>query len=119
MAQPRWYLHFAWGRAPYALDLPEVVIGRGEGCTLQLEDPSAAEEHARIIVDEQEQVWLEPIGAARSLHNSRDLAERARLADGDVVQIGQAVLTLRQAARPAATAAPDARTVLGQDMPEE
>ncbi len=119
MAEPRWSLHFAWGRAPYALDLPEVVIGRGDRCTLQIEEPTAADEHARFVVGDDDSVWLESVHADRdTLLNGRTIVGRTQLHDGDFVQIGHAVLTLRATVRRAVRSAPEARTIAGE-MPEE
>jgi hypothetical protein len=96
MSEARWAIHFAWGRPPYALDLPEVVVGRADSCTLQIQDDHAADEHARFVVDDDEQVWLEDLGSAGgTLINGRAIGGRTALADGDFVQIGNAVLTLR------------------------
>ena len=96
MAAARWSLHFAWGRAPYALDLPEVIIGRGDACSLQIEEPAAGEEHARFTVDEQDRIWLEDLGSGQpTLVNGRAIAGRTRLAENDFVQIGHSVLSLR------------------------
>ena len=123
MPEPRWYLHFAWGRAPYVLDLPEVVIGRGEACPLQIDEPAAGEEHARIILDEGELVWLEDLGSGSpTLQNGRPVRGKVQLQEGDFVQIGHSVLTLRgaDASRRAPTsAAPDARTMTARDLPPE
>jgi hypothetical protein len=110
MTDARWSLHFAWGRAPYALDLPEVVIGRGDACTLQIQDDEAADEHARFIVDDDERVWIEDLGHP-TLINGKRIGARTPVEDGDFVQIGNAVLTLR-VARPR-TETPPAGHVVG------
>ena len=120
MQEARWSLHFAWGRAPYTLDLPEVVIGRGEGCSLQIEEPAAADEHARFFVDDDGVVWLESLHADfPTLRNGKTIEGRTRVEDGDFIQIGYAVFTLRAGAmRSARTASSDARTIAGE-LPEE
>ena len=127
MAEPRWFLTFAWGKEPYALDLPEITIGRGDGCPLQLEEAGAADEHARVIVDEDEQVFLEPLAPGQpTLMNGRAISARVKLADGDSIQIGGAVLTLRASSsapvagkRPPASSSPDARTLAASELPDE
>ena len=105
MSDFTWYLSFAWGRAPYALDLPEVVIGHGERCTLQVDEPAACEEHARFLLPDEGGVAIEPI-AGTTLLNGKAIKQRTALADGDFVQIGQSVLTVR-AGRPKSPSAPD------------
>ncbi|MEO6953138.1 MAG: FHA domain-containing protein [Polyangia bacterium] len=94
MSDSSWFLSFAWGRAPYALDLPEVVIGRGDHCTLQIEEASASDEHARFLLPDEGGVALEPIVGV-TLVNGKAITGRTALQDGDFVQIGASVLTLR------------------------
>ncbi len=94
MSAPRWSLHFAWGRVPYDLDLPEVVIGRGDTCSLQIDEPEAADEPARFVVDQidqEEQVWIEDAGSGKpTLLNGAAVKQRTQLRDGDFsLQIGR------------------------------
>lgn len=114
MSQPPWFVSFAWGRAPYALDLPEVVIGRGDHCTLQIEEPAAADEHARFLLPEQGGVALEPIEGL-TLLNGKALAGRTTLKDGDFVQIGHAVLTVRAGQASTRSTAATKNFVVGVD----
>src|SRR4029077_8170911 len=35
----------------FPLDLTSAIVGRGEGCTIRLEDPSLGRRHARLMFD--------------------------------------------------------------------
>src|SRR5688572_18922351 len=124
MSDARWSLHFAWGRTPYALDLPEVVIGRADDCPLQIDEPAAADAHARFLIDDDERVWLEGLDSGGpTLVNGRPISRRVELSDGDFIQIGHSVLTLRQrrvdeATAPVPTASADMRTMQATELPE-
>ena len=119
MPGPRWSLHFAWGRPPYALDLPEIVIGRGDSCPLQIDEPAAAGEHARFIVDDDERVWLENVADGPTVLNGRPIAARTRVEEGDFVQIGTSVLTLRPNKGARLSSSPAAHTLMDPVLPEE
>lgn len=75
------------------LSRPEVVIGRAEGCDLPLfGDPSVEKQHARIVL-RQGRYWLEDLDAPEGTFlNGARLTRPVALRDGDLIEVGRAVL---------------------------
>ena len=73
------------------------VLGRGRDCQLILADPAVSRKHAEIYLEEGD--WfIEDLGSANgTLLNGRKI-ERARLADGDSLQLGGCRITVAIAA---------------------
>jgi diguanylate cyclase (GGDEF)-like protein len=70
---------------------PGVVIGRGPDVRLRAEGDGVSRHHARLDVDERGDAWLEDLGSRNGTFlNGRVVAHaRAKIADGDRVQIGE------------------------------
>jgi len=70
-----------------ALDGDEVIVGRLAECQIQLHDANVSRRHAAFI--RLEQGWaISDLGSTNGTRVNGAPAERARLADGDVVEIG-------------------------------
>lgn len=80
----------------------EVVIGRSPEVALQLADPSASRQHARLQVRGDE-VWISDLGSRNGTRINGECIDAPRLlVSGDVITICQASLILhRQSAAPA------------------
>jgi hypothetical protein len=93
MAAP--LLEFVDGtRPPIPLVEEEVVIGRGEGCAVRLEDAGVAERQLRLVRDLAGSMWVEPL-APGGQKGGVPIAGRLPLADGDELVIAGVRLRFR------------------------
>jgi hypothetical protein len=74
----------------------EILIGRGAGCDLQLDDPFVSSEHAQVIVHTDGTVFVDLGSTNGSRVNGDPVTAPITLFDGDVVQLGS--VRLRYAA---------------------
>jgi hypothetical protein len=82
------------------LPLRDGVLGRGEGATLRLDDPSLSRGHARIRLDGP-RVLIEDLGSKNGLWMSgRRLSSLREIHPGDEVRAGRTVLALGVAPAP-------------------
>src|SRR5947207_11593480 len=78
----------------YALELPETVIGRGEDAHIAVESPSVSRRHARLVrVDKA--FTVEDLGSANGVYVNGTRHDGADLANGDTVQIGDALFVFQ------------------------
>jgi MFS family permease len=75
------------------LTRPEVVIGRGEGCDVALfGDPEVEKQHARIVL-RKGRYWLEDLASPEGTYLNGQLIDRPEpLRDGDLIEVGRAIL---------------------------
>lgn len=66
----------------------EVLIGRGSGNDIQVEDPFISTEHARIIREPDRTIFIDLGSTNGSRVNGEDVRSPVTLFDGDVVQLG-------------------------------
>jgi len=72
----------------------ELTIGRDQGADLVLDDPGVSRNHARVTAD-AEGVVIEDLGSSNGTFvNGQALTGPRRLAEGDNVQLGTAILEL-------------------------
>lgn len=65
-----------------------VVIGRGEGCEVLLDDPKASRRHATVSAQDG-CLWLEDLGSRNGISvNGQRVDKRQRLLEGDVIRVG-------------------------------
>lgn len=70
----------------------DLVIGRGEDCGLQLQDPHASTHHARVTA-RGDDFFIEDAGSTNGTYvNRHRIAEPTRIRRGDSVQVGQTVM---------------------------
>lgn len=72
-----------------------IVLGRGAEADVRLAEPSVSRRHAEVRV-EQDQVVLEDLGSTNGTTINGRRADHSRLADGDRIALGSAVLTFRE-----------------------
>jgi hypothetical protein len=90
--EPRFVLRF--GEQEFALGATDVLIGRGEGCNVVVDEPLVSRRHARISVDGAE-AYIEDLDSANGTFvNHARLHGRARLFPGDQVFIGASEMEL-------------------------
>jgi len=90
------------------LPLRDGVLGRGEGATLKIDDPSLSRRHARIRLDGP-RVLLEDLGSKNGLWiRGRRLSSLREIHPGDEVRAGRTVLALGMAPLPEPAASPTA-----------
>jgi pSer/pThr/pTyr-binding forkhead associated (FHA) protein len=82
------------------VDRDWLVIGRGRGADLMLADPTVSRAHAAIGYDARG-FFLQDLGSTNGTWCNGRSCERARLGDGDEVQVGTLRLALRVPPRPA------------------
>jgi len=79
----------------YELGKDPVTIGRGDECTIRLEDRVASRRHARVYCME-EQWWVEDLASRNGTFvNGQQISGPQRLHRDDRVQIGQALVVFK------------------------
>src|SRR5215510_6523693 len=63
------------------------VVGRGDGCLVQLIDPTVSRQHGMIELRDGALCWVDDSGKARTLINGKPAILHA-LADGDEIALG-------------------------------
>jgi hypothetical protein len=79
----------------YALNSPELIIGRTESADIILGDPGISRTHARIVREGDDFV-VEDLGSTNGTEVNGQLVKRRRLADGDRVRLGSSTLQFRR-----------------------
>jgi pSer/pThr/pTyr-binding forkhead associated (FHA) protein len=78
----------------FALDRPELNIGRRAGNHVRIDDVAVSGLHARILVvpnrylDGVEDIFIEDLNSTNGTRVNGERVQRRRLTHGDVVQIG-------------------------------
>jgi pSer/pThr/pTyr-binding forkhead associated (FHA) protein len=72
-----------------------LIVGRGKGCDIHLDDAAASRRHCVVIISE-DAITIADLGSKNGTHvnDKRIGEEEVRLRRGDVVTIGQTVLLL-------------------------
>ena len=84
-----------WGQQVFGLPPGEAVIGRSLQCPLQIASSKVSRRHARILVSD-DVATLEDLGSKHGTWvNGRRVEAPETLADGDLIGVGNAVLTFR------------------------
>ena len=74
----------------------EILLGRGDRCTVVLQDAYASQVHARIF-DRNDTLFVEDMGSTNGTYlNNQKLTSPTELQRGDRVKIGKTVLELRK-----------------------
>jgi serine phosphatase RsbU (regulator of sigma subunit) len=72
----------------FPLDREETVLGRDAACDISLDDHEISKRHARIV-RKADGFYLEDLGSTNGTRiGDRELTEPQRLADGDLIEIG-------------------------------
>ena len=80
---------------------PGIVIGRGNDADLRIDDPGVSRKHIEIRVDEPQDVHAEPritvhdLGSTNGMLVNGRRVEKATLADGATIRIGNTTMSLR------------------------
>jgi hypothetical protein len=80
---------------------PGIVIGRGNDADLRIDDPGVSRKHIEIRVDEPQDVHGEPritvhdLGSTNGMLVNGRRVEKATLADGATIRIGNTTMSLR------------------------
>lgn len=73
----------------------QVVVGRGPGCSIPIDDTYASQQHARIF-REGEGYFIEDLGSTNGTYvNGRKIAYPLSLRPGDRIKIGKTVFEFR------------------------
>jgi putative serine protease PepD len=107
------------------IDQP-VIIGRQPGCTIQIDDPRASRQHARIE-STQSGVVITDLGSNNGTYvNEKKLTAPAYLKNGDRIRIGGTVFAFKAAPAPRAVPAapvvlpsPEAATKIEPEQPPQ
>jgi hypothetical protein len=103
--EPELFLVYELERRAYQLR-NEFTIGRDTESDLVVLEPTVSRTHARVVAADEGFV-LESVGPTGTRVNGLKLAEPHRLAYGDKVEVGTAVLTVRTAPLPLGVATAD------------
>lgn len=74
------------------LAFEQLLIGRGEDCTLQIRDKSVSRRHARLTLRDTRAIIEDLRGANGTFLNGAPVKRRASLFPGDVIELGQTLL---------------------------
>jgi len=75
------------------VDRMRMVIGRGRGADLVVAESTMSREHAAVAFDE-EGCFVEDLGSTNGTKVNGERCERARLQDGDEIQLGRLQLQI-------------------------
>jgi pSer/pThr/pTyr-binding forkhead associated (FHA) protein len=71
-------------------------IGRDPASAICVDDETVSRRHARLVIGEDENCWLEDLGSKNGTFvRGRRVSRRARIRDGDEIRIGSASLIYR------------------------
>ena len=76
------------------VDRDWVVIGRGRGADVVIAEPTMSRAHAAIGYD-GERFFVQDLGSTNGTFLNGSRRERARLSDGDEIQMGRLLLRVR------------------------
>jgi hypothetical protein len=79
------------------LDGRTVTLGRSKDCDLVVDDPSASRRHAEVRLDAGG-YWVVDLGSTNGTEVNGKRVDRARLAPGDVITVGQTQLVVERVA---------------------
>jgi DNA-binding winged helix-turn-helix (wHTH) protein len=91
-----------WAERPLPLDQPENTVGRDPACTVWIDAPGVSRRHARIVVTggADAVASIEDLGSTNGTYlGGLRVAGTAVLGDGDILTLGEAVLTFRASRR--------------------
>jgi pSer/pThr/pTyr-binding forkhead associated (FHA) protein len=102
----RLILESGLGKGEYPLDAPVVTIGRSKSNDISLDDARVSRHHARIVRDEQGYL-LEDLNSRNGTRvDDRAVRDSCVLADGALLQIGDATFRFEMSAPARSTPAP-------------
>ena len=78
----------------YLLGREPLILGRGEGCHVQIVDDAVSRRHLRILRGEEAAAYVvEDLDSANGTRvNDRPISRRTSLGDGDLIAIGNTQL---------------------------
>jgi pSer/pThr/pTyr-binding forkhead associated (FHA) protein len=79
----------------FKLDLPEIVIGRSLDAQVVIDSTSVSRKHASLRLEEDHYV-VSDLDSANGIFVNAERAQRATLADGDSLQVGDAVFVYQR-----------------------
>ena len=81
---------YAGSGAPLAIDAPELIIGRGDGANLRLNDPHASRHHAKLLAIHNH-YYVQDLGSTNGTLLNGYKVQNERIAHGDLLVIGDSV----------------------------
>ncbi|HXI03092.1 MAG TPA: adenylate/guanylate cyclase domain-containing protein [Candidatus Saccharimonadales bacterium] len=100
MAQESYQLAYKIGDEEHVcvLDVPEVTMGRGPECTLQLPDYSISRQHAKVVEKDGEYIAVD-LGSRNGTRVNGARITQVNLSDGDELVLGKFPLHFRKTLR--------------------
>jgi ABC-type multidrug transport system ATPase subunit/uncharacterized membrane protein len=97
----------------YPLEEDEIILGRSQNSTLQIESPGVSRQHARLVLQE-DRFLIEDLGSSNGTFvNGERISAPHALKNGDSIGLGRTVLLEYQVELPAIAA-----TMIESDLPE-
>ena len=72
----------------------EITLGRGEDCTLDIEDDYASSHHARLYRDDQSWIIADTGSTNGTYINGVHIVRATRVGEGDIIRIGRTQLKI-------------------------
>jgi len=93
-----------WSGSEVGLHEGETIIGREEGCAIRIDSRRISRRHARIVVNDDGNATIEDLGSKNGTFvGGKRLVAAAKLADGEEIAIGSALLVFRAGFGPGST----------------
>jgi pSer/pThr/pTyr-binding forkhead associated (FHA) protein len=78
-----------------AIGLTEVLIGRDDKCNIQLDSEDVSRVHCALVIGEREVLLRDQNSSNGTFVNKRRLRGEIQLEDGDAIQVGPQLFTIR------------------------
>jgi pSer/pThr/pTyr-binding forkhead associated (FHA) protein len=78
-----------------AIGLTEVLIGRDDKCNIQLDSEDVSRVHCALVIGEREVLIRDQNSSNGTFVNKRRLRGEIQLEDGDAIQVGPQLFTVR------------------------
>lgn len=78
-----------------AVGLTEVLIGRDDKCNIQLDSEDVSRVHCALVITEREVLLRDQHSSNGTFVNKRRLRGEIQLEDGDAIQVGPQLFTIR------------------------
>jgi len=81
-------------KAEYKIDKVRTVIGRSKNCDIRLDDVAASGKHAEVVTVGND-AFIHDLGSTNGTYVNNLLTKRCALNDGDLIGVGNHVVTFR------------------------
>ena len=99
----------------FDLSLGDYIIGRSDECDVMLDEPSVSRRHAQLLVD-LDGVTIKDLQSTAGVLVSNQKIDEIKLVEGDIIQLGTAVMELVEASGPIDSSVDQSANRFGSDL---